>query len=363
MNIFRPSTCRLSKGCLLVVTVLLALHELPGAPAQKPGAPVRPLAPFLEEFKAPTIKILTHDVALPGPLGKVKGLLARPDVPEPLPAVLLIHDRTGLGQWMRKNVTDLAGIGYVVLALDLSRHAAAADRRTEGPRTLADLVAAVQWLRRRAYVVPGQLGVVGWSWGGEQAVELAALISLQGCVVCDAGVADELAVVSGLRATPLLGIYGGKKHQGAGWPNGLKAAKVPRQQVFYDGCAAGFMNPENKGAYAHAAAEDAWVQIYEFLGKHVEDSAPEASPALPTKNAVASIADIMRSVNDARGLRGALTRAMDNKPSTMKDWQRIHSYGALLAEAGGLLQALAPKKGSAADWRGRHGNTPRWRSA
>jgi len=52
--------------------------------------------------------------------------------------------------------------------------------------------------------------------------------------------------------------------------------------------------------YSHQPAEDAWVEIYEFLGKHVEDASSERprwafeSGSKP----VATIADMMRAVND-----------------------------------------------------------------
>lgn len=335
----------------MLVLLAVSLAWVPATPAQKP-APA-PLLPFLEEFKAPTITIVTKEIAVVSALGKVKCLLARPEVPEALPAVLLIPDQAGLGKWMKQNTSDLAGLGYVVLAVDLRHHAAAPDADLERGRAkvLADLAAAVHWLRRRPEVIPDRMGVVGWSWGAEQALALAAQCPLQACILCDGNVSVDPPTLAGLRATPVLGIFGDKVKPASAraLQQALAKARIPHHVRYSAECEPGFMNPENARVYHHDQAEDAWVHIYEFLGKHVEDAPPVTLEPVSPK-AVATIADIMRSVNDARGVRGTLIKELEEKPATANQWQRIRANAALAAEAGNLLHALTPKRGTARDW-------------
>jgi dienelactone hydrolase len=77
--------------------------------------------------------------------------------------------------------------------------------------TLARLSAAVRWLRRRADILPNRMGVVGWSWGGEQALALAASTPFQACVICDGDVTDDPPIIAGLRGTAVLGVFAGNE--------------------------------------------------------------------------------------------------------------------------------------------------------
>jgi carboxymethylenebutenolidase len=279
MNIFRPLICKWTEVAALAG--VLALAGAAGATGDEGPAPPRHLLPFLEEFKAPRAAVLTQHVGIVTAVGKVDGFLARPDVREALPAVVLIpngmalQNGTGLQKWMRQSARDLAGIGYVVLAVDVRKKAGDPLSERARERTLAELSAAVRWLRRRSDVLPERVGVVGWSWGGEQALALAATTSLQACVVCDSPAAIDAATRAGLRSTPVLGIFGQGNEQRANeiraFQKALAGAAAPRQMRMLPGLHPGFMDPEHAGVYSHEAAEQAWLDIYEFLGKYVED--------------------------------------------------------------------------------------------
>jgi carboxymethylenebutenolidase len=348
MNISPLWTCKWSKSLKTFVRILtpaLALAFAAATPAQKNDPALKPLLPFLEEFKTPPIAVSTTEVAVATALGRLTGVVARPDTSEKLPAVLLIHDRRGLGKWMRKNVPDLAGVGYVVLAV----HVPVKDTTPE--RTLAELSAAVRWLRHRADVLPERIGVVGWCWGGEQALALAASTPVQACVMCGGAVTADAATLAGLRGTPVFGVFANKKESRGSvraFQKALQDAKVPHRVRLIEEAGDGFMNPED-AAYAHDAAEEAWVDIYEFLGKYVEDAEAPPPPSKEQKR-IATIADIMRAVNDGRGVRGSLIQELSAAPTTARQWARIRSHAALIAEAGHLLRALTPRKGAPGHW-------------
>src|SRR5262249_25970535 len=146
--------------------------------------------PFLEVFQAnQEPPVVTQEVSIQSAVGSVRGLLARPDTKERLPAVLVIPGKEGLTEWMKQNTRDLSGIGYVVLAVDW---------RPDGPQqspksnreenlvnehSLARLSAAVRWLRRRGDVFPDRIGVLGWT-GGDEELALATSVPVQACVIC-----------------------------------------------------------------------------------------------------------------------------------------------------------------------------------
>jgi carboxymethylenebutenolidase len=325
------------------------------------------LRPFLEELDAhKPPAVITQDVGFTSAVGRVGGYRARPDTAERLPAVLLLHDEQGLTDWMKQNARDLAGVGYVVLALDLPQgrapsagKAPGASSILAGEKTLAELSAAVRWLRRCPDVLPQQVGVVGWSWGGEQALALAAATPLQACVICDAPVTVDPALIAGLRGTPVLAVVAGgnedARKRTPAFQKALAAARVPHKLCVYDGVRAGFMGPEERKSYAPTAADRAWFEVYEFLGKYVEDAAanqapPPAAESAPGKIPVATIADIMRAVNAPTGVRGTLIRALEQKPATERQWSRVRANAALLADAGTLLQSHTPPRGTRRQW-------------
>jgi dienelactone hydrolase len=316
----------------------------------------RVLPPFLDDFFADTeIPVVEKAIRFRSANGAVNGFWARPDHKQPLPAVLLVYDDPSWTEWMKVNTRHLASIGYEVLTVNVNERRRALDRWRLGafaepePATLADLSAAVRWLRGRSEVLPNRLGVVGWDWSGRQVLEFASVTALQACVVCDALLPVEREEMIGLRGTPVLGVYAeGKKAALPAFQKHLAALQVPCKFHVANGVRPGFMGPPDQKNYSHDAAEDAWVAIYHFLEKHVEDARP---PVVESLKSTATIADIMRAVNEPAGLRGTLSKALEQEPGSVKQWQRIRANAALMAEAGGWLQMRPPPKGPEGHWR------------
>src|SRR5438874_276732 len=100
--------------CGLCASVV-ALMPIAGTGNQR--AP-RSLPPFLEEFKVPETPVVGKDVVVPSALGPRAGFMARPVTEEQLPAVLLLGPR-GLDDWIKASAREMAGIGYVTLAVDV----------------------------------------------------------------------------------------------------------------------------------------------------------------------------------------------------------------------------------------------------
>jgi len=321
------------------------------------------LPPFLEQFKQtnqpPTVSRI---VSFASALGPVSGFLARPDTKEQLPAILLIHDEAGLTDWMKQNSRELSSIGYVVMAVDLAKEvpAAASERRAfrEDERALAKLSAALRWLRRRSDVMPDRIGIVGWSWGAGQALALAASARVQACVICYGPVSANPGILGALHNTPLLHIVAegdAKQSTALDFRRALARHSVPHKIAVFPAASVGFMGPVASAAYVEQAAEDAWVEMYEFLGRYVEDADlnQPLQQKTPAKKGVATIADIMRAANNPTGLRGALARSLGKEPADSQQWKQVRADAALLAEAAGLLQGLKAPRGPNGSWQER----------
>jgi carboxymethylenebutenolidase len=367
MNPFWQMTCaRTANSGLMVLVLPLLFVLLAGdskrSPSTTPAHP-QPLPPFLDLFKKEAERpLIVNSVKVASAVGEVRGVLARPASEERLPAILLLPGEAGLNTWTKQNAKDLCGIGYVVLALEVRPGQASSRARPrdglgvapdEG--ALAQMSAAVRWLRRRPDVMLDRVGVLGLSEGASQALTLASSTPLEACVVCDGALSPEPSLLAGLRRTPLLAIFGGQeestRHTLATLRKVLAAAQIRCKIISYDGASKGFMQLASETPAGHAA-DAAWVEIYEFLGKHVEDASPDQFPTTrpqPPKS-VTTIADIMRAVNAPTGVRGTLIHLLSAKPTDEKQWREARACAALLVEAGSLLEERTPPRGVHAHW-------------
>jgi dienelactone hydrolase len=368
MNTFPPSTCRSNSRAALAIALALGACVVWYARAQPPPTGERSVPPFLDDFNAgkplPSFldefyadretPLIAKAVDFPSAVGTVRGFWSRPVQANRLPAVLMVYDEDAWTKWMNTNVQQLASIGYEVLAINVHRRRKMAGASFTDEATLAELSGAVRWLRHRVEVLPGRLGVVGWGWSGGQALALAAALPVQACVVCDAPLPNEAGLIVGLRDTPLLAILAGadkvSENERRGFRKLLAANHVSCKLHVPVNVQTGFMGPPGAKAYAHDAAEDAWVAIYNFLEKHVEDARVPEAVARPALQSAATVADIMRAVNTPAGVRGTLSRALEQSPKTAKEWDHVRANAALIAESGAWLRARTPSKGPVTHW-------------
>lgn len=313
-------------GSASVAVCLLVLASLVASAAQEK----RKLPPFLDEFKSVTDpEIVARVVPI---AGAQRGYLARPDTKEKLPGVLLIGADDDRQEWYRLSAREISSIGYVVLAVE--------------DRGLDKLRGAVRWLRKRDDVFPERIGVVGWGTGGEAALRLACDDKLQACITCDGVLAeDELARLR----TPTLGVFSrfddAKAKRIDGFRAALKRAGVPGKVFSFAGVAEGFMGPPGSPKYSEREAEDAWLEIYEFLAKHVEDVGDNGTPAS------GGIKEIMRSVNSPTGLRGLLIRSLEKEPNSDAAWKQTRALAAMVAQGASILERMTPRRGDQKQWR------------
>jgi len=102
----------------------------------------------------------------------------------PRPAVLVVHQWKGLGEYERKRSAMLASLGYVVFATDIygkgirpsnPKDAAAMAGKFKSDRALlrARVNAGLAVLRKQELTDPRRIGAIGYCFGGTTVLELA----------------------------------------------------------------------------------------------------------------------------------------------------------------------------------------------
>jgi dienelactone hydrolase len=366
----------------LTAWLSLALFAVGALTPARPGGvagaePVRTsgeLSPFLQAFLSyQNVTVVSRPVEWVGAAGRHEGRLVRDDSNERLPALLLI-ERGPASEFVKRSAHELAGIGYVVLLVELDPERIGEDgsRQTTGSdqaqreRALAQLSAAVRWLRRRDDVFPDRMGVLGWNAAARWAVEAGAAAGVEAAVLVDPPLplALDAAMATGLRHTAVLVVRGTANTsllEGeylARLRRELESAGIAHQVLEFDKANASFMGDGQADAFDKGPADRAWFEIYEYLAEHVEEAGRnkllaggDTANNVQTPHRFSSVADLMRALNTSSGVRAALVQSLADEPQSEKEWQQARAPAALMADAGELLLELKPPKGVSSVWR------------
>ena len=226
----------------------------------------------------PQTEVETERVSYTGTgAGAATGYLARPAESEGAPGMIVIHEWWGLNENIESMARQLAGEGYLALAVDLYSGEVASDR--DGARSLMQAaMGAPERLRenlRQAHAFltaqgAPRVGSIGWCFGGGWSLgaalalpgELDAAVIYYGRVITER---EQLATLT----TPILGHFGSED---GGIPiDGVREfekllaelGKDARIHV-YEGAEHAFANPSGT-RYNAEAAEQAWQRTLAFL--------------------------------------------------------------------------------------------------
>ena len=226
----------------------------------------------------------------------IAGELALPESAAPSPGVVVIHDVWGLSDVYRAVAKRLAGAGFAALALDLYARGERPGTPADMPavmrfmhalpdrRVLADVQAAVDWLRARPEVRGRAVGLTGFCMGGKYAFlaashcrDLAAVVPWYGMLRAPSLDAENpehaLDALERVRC-PVLALFGAEdalipqsdveelRRRAAAW-------RAPIEVVVYPGAGHAFANESRPEAYREAAAADGWRRALEFFAKHL----------------------------------------------------------------------------------------------
>jgi carboxymethylenebutenolidase len=200
----------------------------------------------------------------------VTAYLAYPERPQPAPAVIVIHEIFGQSDFIRQTTEQLAKDGFVAIAPDLLSRRGGTPATPDSARKLIatlnpdtvtlDLNATRQYLNKLKAVRSGEIGVIGFCWGGGQSFRYATNApELKAFVVCY-GPAPDPADMAKIRAKGL-GVYGENDARiDAGLPDATAAMKTAGKDypyTVYPGVGHGFLRTREKPE----VADSAWSAI------------------------------------------------------------------------------------------------------
>jgi dienelactone hydrolase len=250
-----------------------------------PFAACASVGPAATELRTEVIDYRDGDVALQGYLA-VPAHAGRTG--HPLPAVMVVHEWRGHGEYVRHRAEMLARLGYVAFAADMYGKGVYAKDHTEAAalagvyfqdrsKMRSRAAAGLAVLRAHQAVDPTRLAVMGYCFGGTAALECAR-----------AGFPGVLGVASfhGNLTTPQpaeagtlqarVVVFHGADDQGvakglAGFEAEMRAAKADWQLVSFGGAVHSFTVPEAGADVSRGMAYDAkadarsWAMLQMFL--------------------------------------------------------------------------------------------------
>lgn len=204
------------------------------------------------------------------------------DMVDPLPAIIVIHEWWGLNDGVRAVADRLAGLGYIVLAIDLYGGEIAAtpeDARklmlgvVENPEDAKENIRqAYQFLELTAGAP--SIGSLGWCFGGGWSLNTALLFpdQLDATVIYYGQVTDDEAKLEPMNV-PILGIFGAKDkgipvESVRGFEQALENLRKDYEIEVYPGVGHAFANPSGNN-YNAEAADRAWQRTVAFLNRHL----------------------------------------------------------------------------------------------
>lgn len=224
--------------------------------------------------------IVTDMITFPAAEVAVPGYLARPDDDSAHPGIVVIQEWWGLVPHIKEVAERFAREGFVALAPDLY-HGEKAEEPDEArklamkldrERAVAEIEAAMAYLRQCEAVGNEEIGIVGWCMGGSLALSTAAAADGIGAVVAFYGQPLDDADAARIEA-PLLGHYG-ELDEGIpvrkvrDFEEEMTEQGVVTEFLIYPGAGHAFFN-ETRDAYDPDAALAAWERTLEWFREHL----------------------------------------------------------------------------------------------
>ncbi|MBO9632215.1 MAG: dienelactone hydrolase family protein [Chitinophagaceae bacterium] len=212
----------------------------------------------------------------------MKGYLARPSAAGKYGAVVVIHENRGLNPHIEDVTRRVANAGFIALAPDALSETGGtptdADQardligKLDMPKNIRHFVKAFDYLQSRPEC-NGNLGCVGFCWGGAMANQLAVHVPSLKAAVAFYGRQPEAADVAKIKAALQLHYAGMDERVNAGIPayeEALKKAGITYELYMYEGAQHAFHNDTAGPRYDAAAAKLAWQRTIQFFNNKLK---------------------------------------------------------------------------------------------
>ena len=178
---------------------------------------------------------------------------------------------------------QLAEEGYVVLAVDLFEGKVAKNTtearelstkvRNNIPIAVANMKAAVEYLKNKDNVDDTKIASIGWCFGGGMSMQLALNEKLSATIIYYGQLEtdkERLKVID----WPVLGIFGEKDtsipvESARQFDKALDELDIENEIYIYPDVGHAFANPSGAN-YAPEETKDAWKKTLDFLEKHLK---------------------------------------------------------------------------------------------
>jgi carboxymethylenebutenolidase len=247
------------------------------------------LLPLLENRYANAAIVAADDPSImvgrerfDGPAGPVNAYVTWPRTrPRRRAAVVVIHENRGLNPHIEDVARRLASAGFAAIAPDaLSGSGGTPANEDEARKLIGELdretalgvyLAAVRHATRHPHG-DGQVGCVGFCWGGGMAGRLAAHSPELGAAVVFYGMPPSAEEAARVRV-PIMMHYAGRDERiNAAVPAfdaALRAAGARFEMHMYPDTDHAFHNDTNAARYNETAAKLAWRRTIEFLAREL----------------------------------------------------------------------------------------------
>lgn len=221
-------------------------------------------------------------VTYPGETGDIRAYAARPKGTEPCPAVVIVHENTGLQPHFEDVARRFALEGFHAIAPDAlspvggtpgsTSQATSLLNQLNYQATVKNFVAAVQYLQTHP-LTTGKVGCTGFCWGGAMTNQVAVNAPDLAAAVPFYGAAPAAADVPKIKAAMLCHYGALDTNINAGivaYEAALKAAGIDYGIYIHKGAGHAFFN-DTKTAYNKAAADLAWRLTLAFFQVKLKD--------------------------------------------------------------------------------------------
>ena len=240
----------------------------------------------------------------------LEGYLAYDDASQiQRPGVLVVHDWKGLNDYAKKRADQLAGLGYVALAVDMYGKGVRAQTHDEAAKLSSvyrddrqlmrrRILAGYEELKKRPQVDPGRIAAIGYCFGGTSVLELARSgADVAGVVTFHGGLSNPNPEDARNIKAKVLVLHGAddkfvSPEEVEAFKKEMDAAGVDYKFVAYPGAVHSFTvpsagnDPSTGMAYNEEADRKSWEAMREFFSQLFQESelkhigkAPPSAPS------------------------------------------------------------------------------------